>query len=103
MRVMYKKDMDHISEIAKDNKEWCDMYNNFVEENKLVTDNTETFFSVKNTITKCDSIDMHFTHWTPLHDKSSGKARLLANLAQMIELRDNLNTVIKEITEVLNA
>ena len=31
MRVMYKIDMDHISEIAKDNKEWCDMYNKFLE------------------------------------------------------------------------
>lgn len=44
MRVMYKEDMDHITDIAKNNSEWCDMYNKFVQENKLVTKNTVTFF-----------------------------------------------------------
>jgi len=102
MRVMYKEDMDHISEIAKNNSEWCDMYNNFVQENKLVTKNTVTFFSVKHTVTRYDAINMTWENWTPLNDKSSGKARLIDNLKQIVEHRDKLNLAIKEIMEVLN-
>ena len=103
MRVMYKEDLDHITDIAKNNSEWCDMYNKFVQENKLVTKNTVTFFSVKHTVTRMDAINMSWENWTPLNDKSSGRSRLIDNLKQIVEYRDKLNVAIKEITEVLNA
>jgi hypothetical protein len=45
---------------------------------------------------------MTWENWTPLNDKSSGKARLIDNLKQIVEHRDKLNLAIKEITDVLN-